>query len=581
MISCNNLIWDEQLHCQISLQLAAEELFDSLDERLHPKVFMIGVRIADDSNKAFINLECKDCDYCVADFLSLQAIPKIIHPTQKDVKIGVSAYVANGYLSKIQQVLRNHSKRNVVESFISNPAYINGYLVFVVTELSRAVMNTYYTLTKDFSTAAKTLKISRSFIESIIKTYLNASTNALKAKSQSEFKILSKSRDELVSSAAHDFMVTVSAAGQNTQHLHMLYDACNTISSLKYEGEEGLGKMIVASINHKNVELIIALEEPIHIKDFRKVRKFLELADHKNLLISDSVFIYGLGKLTGKYNYHEESLFVIHFTKHFHWEVLHHDKIMLSVAFRMPSFYSEQINKERFYSTLSRVFKTIQRGKLNKLWGITVEATKQKHGTILVISDAAKEESSRLVDQSFKIKPVVLTKNMVHQVTSIDGAVLLDTDCFCHGIGVILDGIASSYGDSSRGARFNSAVRYYEFMEKKAGIVVVVISEDGMINLIPELKPQVMHSHILKKIGELRALVHADYNDRRRFNIIMEFFSHNHFYFSEKECEVINALKATLEHKYRFIDGVKMIYDNFEPNKKMNSSYYLKEINQQ
>jgi len=100
-----------------------------------------------------------------------------------------------------------------------------------------------------------------------------------------------------------------------------------------------------------------------------------------------------------------------------------------------------------------------------------------------------------------------------------------------------------------------------------------------MINLIQELKPQVMHSNILKKIEELRLLVDADYTDRRRFNIIMEYFSQHHFYLSEKECNLINGLKATLEHKYRFSDGVKMIYDNFEPNRKMNSSYYLNEVN--
>lgn len=579
MMGCNNLIWEEQLHCQISLQLAAEELFDSLDERLYPKVYMIGVRVNNDLEKAFIHLECKDCDYCVTDFISLQSIPKVILPAAKSSDNEVSSYLTNQYLAELQRILRSHAKSRVVESFISNPAYINGYLVFVVTELNKSVMNTYYTLTKDYSTATRTQKISRSFIESIIKTYLNASTNALKAKSLSEFKILSKSRDELVSSAAHDFMKTVSACGQNGHNLHILYDACNTISSLKYEGEEGLGKMIIAKKNHQNISLTIALEEPILIKDFRKVRKFLELADHKNLLISDSVYIYGLGKIKGKYNHHEESLFVIHFTKHFHWEVLHHHKIMLSVAFRMPSLYSEQINKEKFYSTLNRVFKDIDRDRLNNLWEITIEATKQKHGTILVITNAAKEEAERLSEQSFKVKPVALNRSLMQQITSIDGAVLLDTNCWCYGIGVILDGIASSYGDSSRGARLNSAIRYYEFMEKKTGIVLVVISEDGMINLIPELKPQVMHSNILKKIEELRLLVDAEYTDRRRFNIIMEYFSQHNFYFSEKECNLINGLKATLEHKYRFSDGVKMIYDNFEPNRKMNSSYYLNEVN--
>ena len=95
--------------------------------------------------------------------------------------------------------------------------------------------------------------------------------------------------------------------------------------------------------------------------------------------------------------------------------------------------------------------------------------------TILVITNAAKEETERLSEQSFKVKPVALNRSLMQQITSIDGAVLLGTNCWYYGIGVILNGIASSYGDPSRGARLNSAIRYYEFIEKKTGIVLVVI----------------------------------------------------------------------------------------------------------
>jgi hypothetical protein len=57
----------------------------------------------------------------------------------------------------------------------------------------------------------------------------------------------------------------------------------------------------------------------------------------------------------------------------------------------------------------------------------------------------------------------------------------------------------------------------------------------------------------------------------------MEFFDQNSFYFNLEECETLNTLKADIEQKYRFIDGIKMIYDKFEPHQKMNNSYYLKE----
>ena len=70
---------------------------------------------------------------------------------------------------------------------------------------------------------------------------------------------------------------------------------------MKYEGEEGFGKMVIAQQHHPNVKVTMLLENPIHIKDFRKMRKFLELADNKQMMLSDSVWIYGLGQLTGKY----------------------------------------------------------------------------------------------------------------------------------------------------------------------------------------------------------------------------------------------------------------------------------------
>jgi len=578
MKACKNIIWEHQQHCQISLQLAAEELFNSLDERLAPKVFLIAILLTPATNRPFISLECPDCEYCAADFFTLKPIGiqhSLLPDRHIDEKINTQR-LSIAYTTEIQRILRTHVNGKNNENFISAPADIDGYLVYVVIELNKKILNTYYYLSKDRSYSGQ--KISRSFIESVIKVYLDASGNALKAKSQADFNVLTKSRDELVSKAGHDFMITVSMAGQNPNGLHVLYDACNTISSLKYEGAEGFGKMVIAQKSHPNVKLTMELENPIHIKDFRKVRKFLELADHKQLILSDSVLIYGLCQLSGKYNYHDESLFIVHFTKHFHWEVVHHEQIMVSVAFRMPDLYNERISREKFYSSLKRLFSGIDKARLHTLWDITMEATKQKHGTILAISSEAEQEAIRLSSQCFKIKPIRINKDIIHQITSIDGAVLIDTDCICHAIGVILDGIATGNGDSSRGARYNSAIRYYEYMENKAKTMLVVISEDGLIDLIPNLKPQVKHSMILRHISALQKLMETDKFLRRSFNRLMEFFQEHDFYLSAAECLAVNKLRGEIEYKHKnSVDGVQMIWNNLAPNTDMNVGYYLKE----
>ena len=580
MTGANNIIWEHQQHCQISLQLAAEELFNSLDDRLSPKVFLIGVLLKPDMHLPFVSLECPDCEYYMKDFASLKTLSiqhsLLVKQENEEEKENHTGLLNTAYTTEIQHILRSHVNGKSNVNFISEPVYVNGYLVYVVLELSKRILSTFYYLTKN--TLSNGQGISRSFLESIIKVYLDAGAYALKNKPQSDFNVLAKSRDELVSKAGHDFLTTISLAGQNSSGLHVLFDACNTISSLKYEGEEGFGKMVIAHQQHPNVRVTMLLENPIHIKDYRKMRKFLELADNKQMMLSDSVWIYGLGQLTGKYNFHDESLFIIHFTKHFHWEVLHKDHIMMSVSFRMPALHNEKINKEKFYSSLKRVFQGIEKSKLNALWEVTMEATKQKHGTILAISSEADQEAVRLSSQCFKIKPMQINKDIIHQITSIDGAVLIDIDCTCHAIGVILDGIASANGDSSRGARYNSAIRYYEHMINKAQTVLVVISEDGLIDLIPDLKAQVKHSAIVAHIRELTKISQSDKYIRKSFNNLMEFFQEHDFYLSPKECGTVNRLRRTIEFKYKDSDdGVRMIWNNLAPNSAMNIGYYIKE----
>lgn len=119
------------------------------------------------------------------------------------------------------------------------------------------------------------------------------------------------------------------------------------------------------------------------------------------------------------------------------------------------------------------------------LWDIMSQASKQKHGTMIVISDHAKQEAERLKNQSTPIQAKILPADLTLPLSSIDGALLLDTNATCHAVGVILDGITTERGNPARGARYNSAIRYSEYVKtQKHACLIVVISEDGMIDLI-------------------------------------------------------------------------------------------------
>lgn len=245
------------------------------------------------------------------------------------------------------------------------------------------------------------------------------------------------------------------------------------------------------------------------------------------------------------------------------------------VEYKQPNIPKDRINRDKFYSDLKRVFKEIDKRQIDDLWDITLQATKQSHGTMLVISENAQKESDRLGKQSFSVKPMKLTSNAIQQVTSIDGAVLLDKNSICYAIGVILDGLATEKGDSSRGARYNSAIRYFENSGKETPLVIVIISEDGMINLIPKLLPQIRHSEIINRITELIDLNKLEKVERKRYYPIINWFENNQFYLTKDECDSVNILKKDLEQKEKEPADVWIVRNDLKPNSEMNESYYV------
>jgi hypothetical protein len=248
------------------------------------------------------------------------------------------------------------------------------------------------------------------------------------------------------------------------------------------------------------------------------------------------------------------------------------------VEYEKPRLPKEKIDGDKFYSDFQRIFSGITKNQLDALWDVCLEATNQKHGTMLVISDKAIEESQRLAGQCFVVKPFQLTMGAMQQITSIDGAVLMDRDCTCHAMGVILDGMATKRGNPARGARYNSAIRYFESCNTETSLAIVIVSEDGMINLIPDLKPQIKHSLIMNKIEEFKRLFDMNEYDHKSFCQLQHYFENCEFYLSQYECEEINLFKNKIEEKFASqLPNFRIIRHDLKPNDLMNESYYLPE----
>jgi hypothetical protein len=111
-------------------------------------------------------------------------------------------------------------------------------------------------------------------------------------------------------------------------------------------------------------------------------------------------------------------------------------------------------------------------------------------------------------------------------------------------------------------------------------VIIVVISEDGMIDLIPNLMPQIKHSDISKGIDELSKIFDSPKFDRKKFFQLRNYFDSHEFYLGQEECDKINKLRKSIEEKFdEELGSVRFLYNDLKPNKEMNESYYVQENN--
>ena len=579
-------MWGYQPHFQISVKTAAEGVFSKLDTGLIPNVFLIGVLVEDRENRHPICLEPEDCGYDVNRFVDVKEQAQHLEATDEERHIFHSHPIAQenhnrrlklrALRNAVQQAIKRDDEYRGIVSFCSWPVLVEGYQVIVVLQFNRDVFYSHYSLVKN---ERDRLTLSTSLIDATITEYLNLCSEALsKPDPGAGLGVIGRDYGEIIRAAGKQLMYTPAYAGNEIDGLHGLFEACNIISSLRYEGAEGIGKMLVARRGHPNIEVTLALLYPIRIRDYRAVRKLLEMSSDEISLLSDSGYIYGLGKIVGLYDQRTEDLFLIRFVRHYTWELLHGEHFLMRVIYGQPELPKTSIDKCKFETDIKRIFVAVTLKEITQLWELVLEATRQKHGTMVVVSTGAKKEAKRLENQATIIDPIKLTLPIMKVITTIDGAVIIDPNSTCYAIGAILDGLASQKGTPARGARYNSAIRYVETSEYPC--MAIVVSEDGSIDLIPNLMPQIQRSAILEAIEQLKNFKTEENFNLKKFNQTMSWLSDHRFYLLPEMCDEINRFRREVEAtRDRLIEptAIRIVYSDFVPNEEMDETYFLDE----
>ena len=490
-------LWDHLEQTQSLLQSYATELFNRiLPKKLNPRVLILGILKEKEGDLPLIRVQPKDYGVDVELFKDVSALAKSIMERDPRYKWAddkrYSHYDYYHYAERdsishaVKQLVdKNFQDKNVI-SFVSIPASRRNYEILGVLQFNKLDYDS-------FGGVSQNADASVSFLDSLTETFLIeilAQLHGIRTPINSA--LTDSGMNEVLRIAAATFVGRAIQAvcnpvpdppGNYTNPFD-LFNICDYISSLNYEGGASTGKIIVGDKNNPNFDMRLELAAPIGLYEYRKVRKLLEMASRDLGLYTDGHKILGLGKPRKSIRGEDQSFLSIHFGGLHKWELIHRSKSLLAIEYGIPGLPKPKINRNAFDDLLQRTFSGTTPDILDKLWKIVDAATGQKHGALLIISSDAGSEAERLNNQSTKIKPTELDESLVRNVTSIDGAALLDVAGICHAIGVILDGEAVSDGTSVRGARYNSAVRYVKRSNGKC--VAIIISEDGMVNLYPD-----------------------------------------------------------------------------------------------
>lgn len=569
-------IWGYQHYFQISINNTAKEIFNNIKIGLNPKVWVVGIWNEEkcDNNPNEVDVVVKDTPFEIDVFSDLNAIAKEIYNEETKNFFISDAFAEERYhkraklqsqASAMNKILNEKYIQQNQLFFVARPVEIRGYLVYVILQLNNDEVSNIPSLTKNSSRGTK---IYTSFFEATVSEFLRSCTEVLNIPNIGEdLHVLRRNGEEFIKSGAETFLNSLFFQYKGKLGL---YESFNLISSQYYEGEEVKGGIIFGDNNNAALKQVIEFKEPINLSQHRTIRKLLEMTNERTYLLADGEMVYGLGCIEG-YDSTLEEIFIIKFQKHFLWQLIHANEILMEVEYRQPRISKEKVNRETFVDIFYRIFSEVNEEEINMVWNTIISASDQKHGTMVVITNKAKEEAKRLGSQCLKIAPTYIDSEIIALVTSIDGAVLMEPTGHCVALGVILDGIATNKGDSSRGARFNSALRYLETQTNEC--LIIVISEDGYINLIPNLAPRIPRKWIDDLLEDLFTINKSEKINLKFFNQTMSKIQKLEFYLLNEDCNIINELRKEIEEK--MVTDIRIVYQDFKMDKEMNETYYL------
>jgi len=571
-------MWGYQEHFRLSVQYLAREVLKALGVSVDVTALLVGARRPDHENRNDVCVEPEDGQWPLALFDGLLTSVEDVYSNHKlqDVFYGDGPsnrdkpewMRRDSVSTAVGRALKPFDADNNVISFVGESRTLGDFYIVPVLQVPEALFRKFPPLKEQPRRHEVIGNGHLSLIHAALNTVLNEATTALQLPDPGRSLSDGMRRpSEIGQIAAEAFMHTPGKA-ISKQYVHAdMFNRLNVISSLLYEGARGIGRLILADPSSPSIEHLLRFRTPVKIHDPRWTRKVLQLAGPHAALIADHERVYGLGRLSSTYNPVDQNVFMVDFLDHYNWELRCGDVVLLRSLYGEPMLPSVIVEEDAFTSTLARHFPGSTENERLHIWDLFNAAARQKMGSMIVVAEDAESEAARLERQGTSIQPVQMSIDLLRQVSSIDGSILLDPHGYCHAIGVILDGVANSQCTSSRGSRFNSAVRYVSTGEARR--LAIVVSEDRTVDVFPALRPRQSRKEIAAHIGALEAATHENYHAS------LSWLEGRRFYLNEGECAIVNAAVDRIDDREYEVGEIRFHRSAFKADPEFDESYLI------
>jgi hypothetical protein len=344
-----------------------------------------------------------------------------------------------------------------------------------------------------------------------------------------------------------------------------LFRAVNEFVSLDYERAPAFGRVLIARHEVLSEHANVVFRRPISLRQARIMRKLLELSDESTCVLTDGRAAYGLGG-----DVRAPDMLEVAVRGHATWELMAGHSSFVKVSYGRATLPRPLVDFSQFLDTAARTVGPIE---TDRIWSMIEAAQLAGHGTTLLVSSDPGGEAARLGVHAVPLEPVFLEPGEVVRLGRVDGAILLGPDGRCHALGVILDGTAVGRGDAARGSRFNSAVRYQSTMAPKS--FLVVISDDGTVDLVPQLRPRVRRSQVDQAVELFCASCATEPMDDETFVRAHHRVKTVAFYLDEEQCRRVNDCYETQVRRRFEAAGISFSEAPLHPHPDMEDSYFL------